>query len=221
METKLLTFAILSYFVGCIPTGTIFSKIKGKSSLLEPGTRSTKMPGEIFKILGIPTGIIVSLLDTLKGFLVVTFLLKYLLGPSALDSWWTVSLGAMLVVIGHCNSALLGFRGGRGLAPIFGVSLAILPVPAILSCLLGLSLAFWGLSSKPGALSAAGAMPLFSILWVSTLSPNTNINYLYVVAFLSLWTMWEQRDELKNYMGIKTNPAEKKADENLTEKEED
>jgi glycerol-3-phosphate acyltransferase PlsY len=78
----------------------------------------------------------------------------------------------------------------------------LLPIPAIFAFLIGLWLAFWGLSTKPGALSAAGAMPLLSIIWVLAIKPQ-DLYYLYIVAFMSLWTFWEHRDELKSYMGIK------------------
>ena len=45
-------------------------------------------------------------------------------------------------------------------------------------------------------------MPLLSIGWVIAINP-ADINYLYVVATMSIWTMWEHRDELLSYMGIR------------------
>ena len=45
-------------------------------------------------------------------------------------------------------------------------------------------------------------MPLLSIAWVLAIRPD-EINYLYVVATMSIWTMWEHRDELLSYMGIR------------------
>ena len=196
-----LAFALLAYLIGCLPTGAFFARFKKGKSLLEPGTRSTKRPQDVFEILGIPLGIFVSILDILKGILVVRFLTTAFFGPTGIQTWWIVAVGGLLVVIGHCNSALLGFKGGRGLAPTFGALVSIFPVPAILSALLGAWLAFWGLSTKPGALSAAGVMPILSIAWVTWFRPEEPY-YLFVVAFMSLWTMWEYRDELNNYLGL-------------------
>jgi glycerol-3-phosphate acyltransferase PlsY len=198
---KYLAFALLAYIIGALPTGAFFARLKKGKSLIEPGTRSTKRPQDVFEILGIPLGIFVSILDILKGILVVRFLTTVFFGQAGLQTWWIAAIGGLLVVIGHCNSALLGFRGGRGLAPTFGVLVSIFPIPAILSTLLGTWLAFWGLSSKPGALSAAGVMPILSIVWVTWFRPEETY-YLFVVAFMSLWTMWEYRDELNNYLGL-------------------
>lgn len=201
--SNLLLYFLASFIIGGLPLGETLARIKAGKSILEPGSRNTRAPGEIFEILGIPTGIAVCLLDGLKGFLSAYPVAVYFLGPDPYSQWWAISLGGLLTVIGHCHSPFLGFKGGRGLAPTFGVMVTLLPVPAFFSLILGLFLAFWGLSSKPGALSAAGAMPLLSILWVMLLHPE-NLDYLYVVAFMSLWTMWNHRDELKNYMGMKT-----------------
>lgn len=202
--SNLFLYLLASFLIGSLPFGEILARIKTGQSVIQSGSRNTKTPGEVFAILGIPTTIAVCLLDSLKGFLCVYPLAIYLLGPDPYNQWWIISLGGLLTVIGHCNSPLLGFKGGRGLAPTFGVMVTLLPVPALLSFSLGLWLAFWGLSSKPGALSAAGAMPILSIAWVMILHPE-NLDYLYVVAFMSLWTMWEHREELKSYMGIKAH----------------
>mgnify|MGYP000863691877 FL=1 len=198
-----IPYFLACFLIGSLPFGEIIARIKAGKSLLLPGSRDTRSPGEVFEILGIPTGIVVCLLDCLKGFLAVYPVTVRMIGEEAYSQWWDVGIGGILTVIGHCNSPFLGFRGGRGLAPTFGVMVTLLHVPALLSLLLGMFLAFWGLSSKPGALSAAGAMPLLSIACLFLVKPD-DINYLYIVAFMSSWTMWEHRSELKNYLGIKS-----------------
>ncbi len=198
----LLYYFAACFLIGSLPIGEVVARLKTGKTLLQPGSRNTRPPGEMFDTLGIPTGILICLLDGLKGFITVFPLAVYFLGDNPYQYWWPVSLGGFLTVFGHCNSLFLGFKGGRGLAPTFGVMITLLPVPAVFASLLGFWLAFWGLSSKPGALSAAGAMPLLSIAWVLAIRPD-EINYLYVVATMSIWTMWEHRDELLSYMGIR------------------
>ncbi|MBU1108370.1 MAG: glycerol-3-phosphate acyltransferase [Candidatus Riflebacteria bacterium] len=204
--TTIIQYFLACFLIGSLPFGEILARLKTGKSLILPGSRDTRPPGEVFEILGLPLGIFVCLLDCLKGFVAVYPLTVSLIGEDAYSQWWIVGLGGILTVIGHCNSPFLGFKGGRGLAPTFGVMVTLLPVPALLSMFLGLFLAFWGLSSKPGALSAAGAMPLLSIAWVF-LVKFQDLDYLYIVAFMSSWTMWEHRSELKNYLGIKSQPT--------------
>lgn len=205
--TIIFQYFLACFLIGSLPFGETLARLTTGKSLLVPGSRDTRSPGEVFEILGLPLGILVCILDCLKGFLAVYPVTVRLIGEDAYAQWWIVGLGGILTVIGHCNSPFLKFKGGRGLAPTFGVMVTLLPVPALISLFLGLFLAFWGLSSKPGALSAAGAMPLLSIAWVFLVKPQ-DLDYLYIVAFMSSWTMWEHRSELKNYLGLKSSTVE-------------
>lgn len=208
---QILIYLGACFLIGSIPFGEIISRLKSGNSLIQEKTRTTVPPARMFELLGIPLGIIICLFDFLKGFLASYPLAVALLGPEPYHAWGWVSLGGLLTVIGHCNSIFLGFKGGRGLAPTFGVMATLLPVPAVFAFIIGLWLAFWGLSTKPGALSAAGAMPLLSIIWVMAIRPE-ELFYLYIVAFMSLWTFWEHRDELKSYMGMGATDSAKDED---------
>ena len=46
---------------------------------------------------------------------------------------WTVLVTTTLVVAGHNWPVFLGFRGGKGAAAIFGVSLALVPVLTLIT----------------------------------------------------------------------------------------
>ncbi|MBF0501563.1 MAG: glycerol-3-phosphate acyltransferase [Candidatus Riflebacteria bacterium] len=198
-----ILYFIAAYTVGAIPTGYLAARLTGRPSIFLPGERTPCYAGDVYKILGMPLGIFVTFLDVLKGCVVVWPLVDLMMGPGNLLPWWVVAFGGLLVVIGHSHSLFLGFRGGRGLATSFGVLFCLLPVPTLLSCFIWAALSFWGLSTRPGALSSAGAMPLFSIPWVWWVQPE-RVNYLFVVAFLSLWTLYEYRESLMSYMGLRS-----------------
>jgi glycerol-3-phosphate acyltransferase PlsY len=67
-------------------------------------------------------GVLVFLLDMLKGFLPV-YLAILLEMPD-----WSIALSAALAVIGHCWPILAQFRGGMGLAVTGGILLAASPL---------------------------------------------------------------------------------------------
>jgi len=209
---QVILYFLASYLLGSIPTGTIAAFLMKKESVFKPGERTTKHAGDVFNILGFKIGILVTLVDVIKGYLAVSPLISWIIGAQGHLDWWVVSGGGLLVVVGHCNSALLGFRGGRGLATSFGVLFTLLPIPSLVTCIIWACLSFWGLSTRPGALSAAGAMPIFSIPWVLFIEKE-KLFYLYVVAFLSLWTMWEHRQSLLGYLGL-VKVADASAQEN-------
>jgi len=81
------------------------------------------------------------------------------------------------------------------------VLFTILPVPAFISLLFWAAISFWGLSVRPGAVSAAGVMPIASILYIYFIAPE-KLDFLYVVGTLSIFTMWEYRVNLLSYMGL-------------------
>ena len=74
-----------------------------------------------YRQAGIPAGIAVLLVDMAKGVLAVV--VPRLVGAED----WVLFLTTHLVVAGHNWPVFLNFRGGKGAAAIFGISLVIVP----------------------------------------------------------------------------------------------
>ncbi len=201
MTQSIIYYFLAVYLIGSIPIGDICARLFKHDTVFKPGEWTTKHSGDVFGLLGMKLGIVITILDILKGWLAISPLLQYLAHPSPDSQTWVMCTGGVLVVIGHCHSLFLGFKGGKGLAPTAGVLFTILPVPAFISFLIWAALSFWGLSVRPGAVSAAGAMPLVSIPYIYYIAPE-QLMYLYVVAALSICTMWEYRASLLSYMGL-------------------
>lgn len=109
---------LLAYLLGSIPTGLIIGKVFFKTDIREHG--SGNLGGtNTFRVLGKPAGLIVSLIDILKGTAAV------LLPALAIFSDVGVHplvLGAV-AVIGHMYPVFAGFRGGKAVATSAGVLL--------------------------------------------------------------------------------------------------
>ena len=90
-----------------------------------------------YRQVGLWGGALVLLADTAKGVLAVA--VPRLVGADD----WAIYITTLLVVAGHNWPVFLGFRGGKGAAAIFGVSLALVPgltliaaVPALVAMLM-------------------------------------------------------------------------------------
>ena len=129
--SQVLIYLAACFLIGSIPFGELISRLKTGQSLLLHGTRTTVAPAKLFELLGIPLGIIICLLDFFKGFITSYPLAVWLFGPQPYQYWGWITFGGIFTVIGHCNSPFLGFKGGRGLAPTFGVMATLLPFPAV------------------------------------------------------------------------------------------
>lgn len=162
-----LSFIICAYLIGSIPTALIISRKFFGIDIRDYGSGNMGATNT-FRVLGSKYGTIVMICDILKGMAAVAlynFIPYYLNQGSGLDRTnFMIGLG-LAAVLGHVFPIWANFKGGKGVATLFGMILAIQPVIAI-SCvgvfLLVLYLTrFVSLSSI-----LAGLMLPVSVLWI-------------------------------------------------------
>jgi glycerol-3-phosphate acyltransferase PlsY len=110
---------IISYLLGSIPSGFIFSKISGKE-ILKIGWRKSS-GSNVFRHVGAWQGVATGLGDVGKGFLAV-----WLAQNFGLSSFFQALCGAAAVT-GNNWSLFLEFAGGRGIGTFLGAFLAFSP----------------------------------------------------------------------------------------------
>ncbi|MGN6196861.1 MAG: glycerol-3-phosphate 1-O-acyltransferase PlsY [Ginsengibacter sp.] len=122
---------ILAYFIGSIPTAIIISKSFFNIDIREYGSGNMGATNT-FRVLGPKFGTIVMIGDMLKGILAVSLynLLPYYLTNELDRTNLMIGLG-LAAVIGHIYPIWADFRGGKGVATLFGMVLAIQPIVAI------------------------------------------------------------------------------------------
>jgi glycerol-3-phosphate acyltransferase PlsY len=125
---------VLSYLLGSIPTSVWIGKYFHGIDVREHGSGNAGATNSI-RILGWKTGIIVLLVDLAKGWAAAMLPVFFALAgeKTALLTNLQIFTG-LTAVIGHIFPVFAGFRGGKGVATIFGVLLAIHP-PLTLLCL--------------------------------------------------------------------------------------
>jgi glycerol-3-phosphate acyltransferase PlsY len=117
---KEILILILSYLLGSIPFGFIFTKIFAKKNILEIGWRKTS-GSNVFKNVGALPGALTGICDILKGSLAVYLAKKF---GFSLE---IQSLCALFAVLGHNWSIFLKFAGGRGIGTFMGCLLILAP----------------------------------------------------------------------------------------------
>ncbi len=121
---------ILAYLIGSIPTAVWVSKRIYGIDIREHGSGNAGATNT-FRILGSKAGTAVMIIDMLKGFIAVKL--------SVLSNYtWTsepfVNLQIFLglaAVLGHIFPIWADFRGGKGIATLFGMILGIQPLAAV------------------------------------------------------------------------------------------
>jgi glycerol-3-phosphate acyltransferase PlsY len=127
---------VIGYLLGSIPTGYIAGHMMHGQDIRQLGDSNTGA-ANVFRELGVRTGILVGLVDVIKGALAV------LLAQTASLPESMVLLTGLTAVLGHNFPIFLGFRGGRGVSTSIGVLLVVYTVPVLvvaLPCLLTLLL---------------------------------------------------------------------------------
>lgn len=128
MSVYLLGAVILAYLFGSIPTAVWLGQSFYGVDVREYGSGNAGATNT-FRVLGKKAGIIVMVIDILKGFTATN--LAYFIGPSVtgpLDAAqfvnYKLALG-VIAVVGHLFPIFAGFRGGKGVATLFGMVLAV------------------------------------------------------------------------------------------------
>lgn len=120
---------IIAYLIGSVPSAVWVSKWMYGIDIREHGSGNAGATNT-FRILGAKAGSGVMLMDMFKGFLAVQLAL---FSPLVLRSEPFVNLQIFLglsAVIGHIFPIWAEFRGGKGIATLFGMILAIHPIVA-------------------------------------------------------------------------------------------
>jgi glycerol-3-phosphate acyltransferase PlsY len=121
---------VIAYLIGSIPTAVwVSSKIYG-IDIREHGSGNAGATNT-FRILGKKAGTAVMLGDMLKGFIAVklSLLSNFNISSEAITNL-QVGLG-LAAVVGHIFPIWADFRGGKGIATLFGMILSIQPLVAV------------------------------------------------------------------------------------------
>jgi acyl phosphate:glycerol-3-phosphate acyltransferase len=134
-----ISLLVVAYLVGAIPFGYLIGRARGVN-LFEAGSGNIGATNAA-RVLGRRTGILVFILDLLKGAIPVATIVPIAgdLAPgaeSALGPPDVLRVGAAaLAFLGHLFPIYLAFRGGKGIATGAGTILVLVPGPAILAVL--------------------------------------------------------------------------------------
>ncbi len=121
---------ILAYLLGSIPTAVWVSKYYFGIDIRNYGSGNAGATNT-FRVLGKKAGSLVFLIDLIKGYIAVDlayFIAHYQESNQALTNF-QVGLG-ICAVIGHIFPIWADFRGGKGIATLFGMIIAIQPMVA-------------------------------------------------------------------------------------------
>ena len=181
---------LISYLIGSIPTAYIFGRVLKGIDIRKFGSGNVGATNA-FRVLGKTAGILVLLLDVLKGVLPVVFVGDYYSLKSTIvpqDSLLIIL--ALSCITGHNFTLFLRFKGGKGVATTFGVLIGLSFRIQGFGIILGLVILTWLATFivmrmvSLASVLAGIAIPVFMILFKH--SPGVIFFGILVAVFIIL-----------------------------------
>lgn len=162
METLILI--ILAYILGSIPTSIWIGKFFYGIDIREHGSGNAGATNT-FRVLGKKPGIIVLIIDILKGSAAVS-LAYWFEEVLPANEFIDIEIGLSIAcVFGHIFPVFAGFRGGKGVATLLGSTIIITPISCALALVVFLII-------------------LFSTRYVSLSSMSAGVSYPFILHFI-------------------------------------
>lgn len=180
MLTEKIIFIVIAYLIGSIPTAVWVGRYFYGIDVREYGSGNAGATNT-FRVLGKKAGIPVLLIDILKGFLAVK--LAYFLEDGIYTEKQLVNLSLVLgiaALIGHIFPVYVGFRGGKGIATLLGLMLAVHFQAAM--CALGVFMLVFIISKyvSLSSITAAVSFPFIVIIGFKITTPSLVIFSMFI-----------------------------------------
>ncbi len=210
-----------SYLIGSLPFGFWIARMRG-IDIREHGSGNIGATN-IFRTLGAPTGIMVFMLDILKGYtpvavgkVMIELRVKFVMAPPIehADHLQLIStacvLFALSAVIGHNYTFWLGFKGGKGIATSAGVMLAFMPGVFAGALILWVLVFFLSRYVALASMLAAVSIPLQVYIFSIIEDTPHNIPNLVFGFFAAIMAIWHHRSNISRLMAGKELSFERK-----------
>jgi len=179
-------FVLISYLIGAIPFGIVIGWIAKSKDIRKLGTGNAGA-SNTFLVIGPFAAILTAILDISKGFFLVY------LAWIVFNDEIMVSLTGIAVICGHIWPIFFAFKGGKGIATVFGVFLFLSWQSVVLALICWLIIVIlWQYVALTNVI-ACMLMPVFCLFF------NLPIEYICFAAIVSLLMIYSHRTNIKKY----------------------
>jgi len=183
---------LIAYLLGSIPFSVWIGKTFYGIDVREHGSGNAGATNTL-RVLGKKTGFIVLFLDSLKGFLAANVVSVLDLDESLLLNYQM--LFGMMAVIGHIYPIFAGFKGGKGIATLLGIVIAM-SWKVSLVCMLCFVLTVWITRFiSVGSMLTCILSPLF----VLVIHGNEKV-FIYFCIVVALMVVYTHKSNIKRLL---------------------
>ncbi len=187
---------LMAYLLGSLPTSVWLGEAYFGIDVRDFGSGNAGATNT-FRVLGKKAGIIVMLVDVFKGWTATSLalLLNFMDVIPAHDLLLYKVLFGILGVVGHIFPVYVGFKGGKGVATLLGMVLAIHTEAALMCILIFLIVLLASKYVSLGSLIAALAFPI--LLLLPQFSPEDPRMILFGFAMFAIVVLTHQKNIIR------------------------
>jgi glycerol-3-phosphate acyltransferase PlsY len=181
-----------AYLLGSLPSGYLIGRWVGNIDVRTVGSRNIGATN-VARSLGLKWGLLVLIIDMAKGALPV--MLALYVWPGATE--WTllkVTIVAIAAFFGHLCSPFLHFRGGKGVATAFGISLVLLPKAALVALLIFLLVTWFWRYVSLGSLTSSLTLPVWTAV------TGYHLLYIGLTSLFAICIVIRHKDNIRNLL---------------------
>ena len=188
VSEQVILFFILSYLLGAIPSAFWIGRFFYSIDIREFGSGNSGATNA-FRVLGYKIGIIVLLFDIFKTWLAVSLVDLFSITANSSPEllFETKIVFGIAAVIGHIFPIYIGFRGGKGIASLLGLIIALEAEAAFYSIIVFLLVLFITRYVSVSSILASFAFPVIVIFILQSSIISLNLFAIFL-PFLSLIT---------------------------------
>ena len=194
MAFQLLLVMLIAYFLGGVPFGYLFVRFALGKDIRTLGSGNIGATN-VHRSAGGKAGIVVLLLDILKGFLAV-----WIAGMLTHDDPLALGLATVAVMIGHSFPVFLNFQGGKAVACYIGAFLYIAPLALVIMLLIFVLIVS---VTKYISLASILASLLFPLVYWALVHPPVPI--LIAAIFAALLITYRHKANIQRLMAGNEN----------------
>jgi glycerol-3-phosphate acyltransferase PlsY len=196
---EILLIVLTSYLIGSIPTAVIISKLFFGFDIRQKGSGNMGSTNA-FRVLGWKAGVVVQVLDILKGIAAVVIGVHIFNGQLPFhnvtpfqDITIIKVIAGAAAVVGHVWTAFAGFKGGKGINTALGMLIGIAPVEVAVAAGIFLLVVFASGYISLGSIIAAISLPTtmlvrYNIFHVQIEGYHTLIFFCIGIALFLIYT---------------------------------
>jgi len=162
MNLEIIFIVTGAYLIGSISTSVWISRVFFNIDIREHGSGNAGTSNTL-RVLGKKAAIIVFIIDVLKGLVAtqIVILFKDTINPDYFIFYQIIA--GIAAVVGHIFPVYTSFKGGKGVATLFGICLGFLTLPTLLSAVVFTLVFLLSGYSSLGSLTAGLSFPVFTL----------------------------------------------------------